>query len=64
VHQPWQPALQQLALAEHIGGFRLDARGDVIEALRRFAGAKQPKEKRGPAREQPDRDQERQAQGS
>jgi hypothetical protein len=62
VHQPWQPALEQLALAEHVGRFRLDARGDVVEAFRRLARAEQPKQKRGPACEQRERDKERQAQ--
>jgi hypothetical protein len=34
----------------------------MVEALRRFARAEQPKEKCGSAREQGDRDEERQAQ--
>jgi hypothetical protein len=64
VNETRHHSLEELALPEDIGRLHLDARGDVLEALRRFARAEQPNEECRPAREQRDGDDDRQAQGA
>jgi hypothetical protein len=59
VHDARHEPLEELLLAEHDHGLVLDAARQVVEALRRFRCADEPREEERAAREEPPRDRER-----